>query len=93
VLGHRLGACAPYVMLVHRLWSLGSVGILVIFLFFFVTGILWFSSYISHWLMDHWMMSLPYGLCADSIDFGLYLSCADCCGNFYYEGTLELLLL
>ena len=60
---------------------------------FYITG---FHGHIWTFLtgfMDHWMMSRPCGLCADSMDFGVLFSCADCCGNCYSVGTLELLLL
>jgi len=69
-------------MLVHRIWSLGSIGISVIFHFFLVTGILWISSFIYLAFTDiSGLFSLafgslddvsrPVGLCADSIDIGL----------------------
>ena len=79
--GHRLDACASCVMLLHRIWSLGSVGIFGNFfslhwhslmLKFYMTG---FHGYISTFLtgiLVHWMMCRDL---LDSVMFPWTLAC------------------
>jgi len=99
MLGHRLDACASCVE--HGTPWVTEASSFAVFSFFsslwhydtqvYISGFRGHMSSFLTDLMDRWMMSWLYGLCADSIDCCLFLSSVDYSGNCFVVGTLELL--